>query len=152
MEAIAFVVLRVVLAWIFLYPLKALLSDWEGTVDLVGLIAPCKPHFFAVIMVLVMIAGSLSVLLGFYAQIGAILLFVYSLIGFVVHYKLSQQEAAFELSAEASESDKAVLEQAKGLGIVGHVTSAQKNIVIAAALWVIIFLGSGPYSLIGNLF
>ncbi len=77
------------LAWMFLYPLKALLADWPATIDTVKLIAPFKPSFFAVVMVIVMIVGALSVLFGIFAQIGSLLLLVYCLIGVVVHYKLA---------------------------------------------------------------
>lgn len=140
--------MRVVLAWLFLWPLKGLVSDWAGTVNLVKLVAPFKPAFFAVIMIFVMIFGSLSILLGIYAPIGAALLLIYSLIGFVVHYRLSQQLAAMKLTKAAGDKDKTVFQNAKALGVVGHVTSAQKNIVIAAALLVIVLLGSGPMSLL----
>ncbi|AHE67770.1 DoxX family protein [Legionella oakridgensis] len=152
MEIAAFVVLRIILAWMFLYPLKAQLSDWDATVELVDLIAPFQPQLFAVLMVFVMIAGSLSVLFGIYAQVGAACLMIYSLIGVLVHYKLSRLITSFYLSATASNADQKILEKVQSLGVVGHVTSAQKNIVIASALWVIVCLGSGPYSLSGNLF
>lgn len=152
MEIAAFVVLRLILAWMFLYPLKAQLSDWDATVGLVDLIAPFQPQLFAVLMVLTMIAGSLSVLFGLFAQVGAALLMIYSLIGVLVHYKLSRLVAGLRLSASATIADQQILEKAKHLGVVGNVTSAQKNIVIASALWVIVCLGSGPYSLSGNLF
>jgi len=100
----------------------------------------------------VMFLGALSILFGIYAQIGALFLFIYSLVDVMAHYQLSQQAASQTLSDDASESDKAILETTKALGVVGNVTSAQKNIVIAAALLVIILLGSGPFSLTANLF
>lgn len=152
METVALIILRIVLAWMFLYPLKGLLSDWKGTVNLVRLITPFFPHLFAILMILVMIGGSLSILLGAYAQIGAAFLLIYSLVGVVVHYQLSLQIANQSLSDTATEDDRAVLEKTKALGIAGNITSAQKNIVIAASLLVIVLLGAGPFSLTTNLF
>lgn len=152
METAALIFLRIVLAWMFLYPLKDLLADWKGTVNLVRLITPFFPNLFALLMILVMFLGSLSILFGVYAQIGASFLFIYSLVGVIVHYQLSQQIKTQSLSDEASKDDRAVLEKTKALGVAGNNTSAQKNIVVAAALLVIVLLGSGPFSLTGNLF
>lgn len=148
MEIAAFLLLRLTLAWLFLLPIKGLISDWNNTINLVRLIAPFKPQFFATLMILVMIFGSISILFGIYAQVGALFLFVYSLMGFVVHYRLSKNLDGMTLSASASKQDKVTFQNAKALGVVGHVTSAQKNIVIAVALLVIVLLGSGPFSLL----
>lgn len=152
MDFAAFIVLRIVIAWLFLFPLKVLLSDWPAAVDTVKLVAPIFPSFFAVIMVLVMIVGAFSILLGAFAQIGAALLIIYCLIGVVVHYKLAGLAANSKLSASASKEDRAVSQKLSALAILGNQTSGQKNIVIAAALFFILMIGSGPFSLTSNLF
>jgi len=152
MEITAFIILRIVLAWMFLYPLKALLSDWKETLNLVSLVSSFATKYFAVLMILAMIIGSISILFGIYAQIGATILLIYSLIGIAVHYKLSQKIAKESLSNTATQKDQDVLSETKQLGIVGNITSAQKNIVIAAALLFIALIGSGPYSITTNLF
>ena len=149
MEAtIAFIVLRIVLAWFFLYPVKGLITNWNESVNLVKLVIPIFPNLFTALMILTMIVGSLSILLGIMAPIGALLLFVYSLIGVAVHYKLSLKIEEQALSESASQSDQNILAETKAIGIAGHTTSAQKNIVVASALLIIILMGSGPLSLL----
>ncbi len=151
-EVIAWLVLRIVYAWMFLYPLKVLLADFNATVGLVGLIAPFKPRLCAYLMVAVMIVGSLMILFGIYAQIGGILLMFYCLIGVVVHNKLAQQALSAKLSPGASDSDKGVLKSTADLGAVGNFTSAQKNYVLAAVGFFFFLMGSGPWSFTSNLF
>lgn len=145
---IAFIVLRIVLAWFFLYPVKGLIINWNTSVNMVKLVIPIFPNVFTVLMILTMIVGSLSVLLGIFAPVGALLLFVYSLIGVAVHYKLSQKIKKQALSESASQPDQSILAETKALGVAGHTTSAQKNIVVASALLIIILIGSGPLSLL----
>ncbi len=146
MEVYAWLILRVVYAWMFLYPLKVLLSDWSGTKKTVALLIPFGVPFFAVLMVLVMIAGGLMILLGFYAQIAGFLLLCYSLFGVIVHYRLAAQASALKL-VHADAADQAVLQQAINLALVGNITSGQKNVVLAAVGCFFMLMGSGPWSL-----
>ena len=148
---IAFLVFRIVIAWFFLKPVKSLCANWKDTVEMVKLVFPFYTNAFAVMMVAVMVLGSLSVLFGFYAQVGATFLFVYSLIGFFVHTKLKNKIMLEQLRDEHSSENEKIFNSVKLLGVVGHATSAEKNIVIAAALLIIVLLGSGPYSLTGVL-
>lgn len=152
MEILSFIILRIVLAWMFLYPLAGLIKDWDGTLGLTGLVSNIATKYLAVLMVLVMFIGGVSILFGIYAQLGAAMLFIYTLIGIKVHYKLSQKIARFNLSNLASKEDCNIISETKQLGIVGHITSAQKNVVIAGALLFITLMGSGPYSITDNLF
>ena len=147
MEIVACIVLRLVLAWFFLDPVKGLISDWDASVELVKSIIPFQPQCFAILMIIVMIVGSLSVLFGIYAQIGAGCLLIYTLMGVVVHYRLGNTLSDMRLTKTAVKADKTIFETAKALGIQGHMTSAKKNIVIVAALLQIVLLGSGPFSL-----
>ena len=135
-----------------LYPMKALLSDWAGTKKTVGILIPIFPSFCAVMMLLVMLCGALSVLVGFYSQIGGFLLCVYCIFGIKVHYRLSQLSTAGSLSSRASDSDREVLKEAQGLAVVGNITSAEKNVVLAAVALMFTLLGSGPFSLTANIF
>lgn len=148
---IAFLVLRIVIAWFFLQPVKALCSNWAASRGMVALLFPYAENLLAALMIAVMIVGSLSVLFGIYAQIGAALLFIYTFIGIFVHLKLKNQILALKVSADVFSNDKKQFDAAKNLGVVGHQTSALKNIVIMAALWMIVLLGSGPFSVTGVL-
>ncbi len=132
----AWLILRLAMTWLFLTPVFGLIRDWDGTKQLIRLISPVWINGLAVCCVAIMIAGSLSVLLGVYAQIGAALLGVYCLLGIRVHYQLAKTIAQ---STHPGDGD--------ALGIAGHVSSGQKNVVLAAVCLFIVVFGSGPMSL-----
>jgi hypothetical protein len=152
MDMVAWLVLRVVFAWLFLMPLPGLLKDFKGSMQLTRLLVPVMTPLFTVVMLLIMFVGSLSVLFGFYAQIGGLLLALYSLGGSVVHEKLAKQCQSAVLSGDASDADNTVLSNTGCLGFVGHHSSAQKNIVLAGVGIFFLLMGSGPLSLTGTLF
>lgn len=147
LTAIAFLILRITIAWLFLFPLKQFIPNWKTTVNMVRFLIPFQPQLFAIAMVIVMFFGSLSILFGYYAQVAAFFLAIQCLLGFHIHQKYAQQIMTFQLSSQASPEDRNILKYAKGLGIMGNKTSGQKNIVIAVMLLFIILGGSGPYSL-----
>ncbi len=146
MAIAAWLVLRIVYALFFLYPLKDLLKDWSATKNLVGLLIPFYQGFFSMIMVLVMIVGALSVAFGIYTQIAGILLLGYCLFGVIVHYRLAALAKQQVMSSSASSQDRTVLENTKNLAVVGNLTSGQKNVVLAAMAFFFIVIGSGPCS------
>jgi len=147
-QCLAWVILRLCVAWIFMYPLKDLLRDWPGTVSLAGLLFPKLAKCAAVAMVLVMFFGALSILLGVYAQLFAILLCMYSLMGVVVHMRLAGmvKQAAASLDQENDAVTGMVT-----LGVVGHTTSAWKNIPLAAICFYLAVFGVGPMTVTANL-
>lgn len=152
METVAWLVLRIVYAWMFLYPLKTLLKDWSGAVALTKLIIPIAAPLFTVAMLLAMFFGALSILFGIFGQLAGLVLLVYCLMGAVVHYRLAAAAGKISLSAQSAEEDKNQLAQAIQLATVGHVTSAQKNFVLAAVACFFMLMGTGPYSLTAPLF
>ncbi len=148
MEILAWLTLRIVYAWMFLWPLKALFADWKATEGVVGLICPARlvgPA--AKLMVVVMVTGALSILLGVLPAVGGVLLFIYCLIGAVAHYRLGASATALSLSATAADEDRQALANAAALATVGHVTSAEKNFVLAALGLFFALAGTGPWSL-----
>ena len=151
LQIVAWMILRIMYAWMFLYPLKVLLSDWQVTKNTVALIVPKRlVPLSSILMVIVMIIGALSILLGFYAQIGGLLLLVYCLMGAVVHYKLAK--LIINHQAIANQSNNAALQEVIDMGVVGNVSSAQKNFVLAAVAFFFMLLGSGPMSLTAPFF
>lgn len=142
-EVIAWMVLRIVFSWMYLYPIIGLLKDRTGLVETTRLLFKWKPAFFAGVSIIVMIIGALSILLGVYAQLGGLLLFIFTIGGTVVHYRLAK-------FAEVDLSNPDKMKLAK-LAVVGHVTSAQKNFVLAAVAIFFFLLGSGPLSFTANL-
>ena len=78
------------------------------------------------------------------------MLCLYSIFVIKVHYKLSQEAKAGHLSSQVSDYDREVL--AEALAVVGHITSAETNVVLAAVGLMFTLLGSGAFSLTGNIF
>ncbi len=142
-DHIAWLILRIVFAWMYLYPLITLLQDWPTLVNTTALLFKWQPNFFAVLSVLTMIVGAVSILFGIYAQIGGSLLCVFTLGGAVIHYRLAA-------IAKTSVANPHQHELAK-LAVAGHITSAQKNFVLAAVAFFFALLGSGPMSITMNL-
>ena len=145
---LAWMSLRVVYAWMFLYPAVGLIRDWPTTVATTGLLFPRHPSLFAALSVAGMILGGLMILLGVYGSLAGLFFFVFSLGGARIHYRLAERATAVQLSGEASPADIDVTQELAGLAAVGHVTSAQKNFVLAAVGLFFFLMGTGPWSLI----
>ena len=150
-DTCAWLVLRVVYAWMFLYPAYGLIKDWNTTVQTTALLFPRHPAVFAFGSLVLMIFGSLAILLGVYGQFAAVGLIGFNLGGALLHYRLARRLKRTRLSAEASTADHEVLEEAVNLGVVGHVTSAEKNFVLTAVAFFFVLQGTGPMSLGGAL-
>jgi len=136
--AIAWIVLRVVYAWMYLYPLIALFKNWQDTIDTTALLFKKKPKEFTVGSVFIMIVGGLSILLGIYGRIGGFLLLFFNLGGAYIHYQFANR--AKDFAAEANTS-------LVNLAIIGNVSSAQKNFVLAAVAFFFMIQGTGPWSI-----
>ncbi|MGQ3888485.1 hypothetical protein ACQUW5_05575 [Legionella sp. CNM-1927-20] len=147
MSIIAWIVLRFVFAGFFLYPIYGFLQNWEGAKQTVLLLYPRYADLQVVLMVIVMIIISISILFGIYGHIGGLLAFVYCLFGIRVHLALADKLKAASLSQQATAEDQAMLTDVVSIGRVGHLTSAQKNIVIAAIAFFFMLQGTGPLSL-----
>jgi hypothetical protein len=149
MHTLAWLILRLVYAWMFLYPLKDLLTDWRGTVHLASFIIPFAPKLGALGTLGIMLLGAVSILLGFYPTVGGFLLLIYCLLGGYVHWSLAKQAEHLSLTASSSSANRTILEAAKTLAIQGHVSSGQKNMVLAAVGCFFMLMGTGPLSLGG---
>jgi hypothetical protein len=144
-------ILRIIMAWMFLIPVPGLIRDWESTKVLTRLISGIFVNTCSVISIAMMVLGAASVLLGLYAQIGGILLLAYSLIGVRAHFKLAKLIASIRLPKVCHPDGDHAFAEVKSLGIVGQITSGQKNMVLAATALAFTILGSGPVSITGNL-
>ena len=151
-NSIAWLVLRIIYAWMFLYPALGLIRNWDITVQTTGLLFKRLPFFFAMGSVIIMILGSVSILLGFFGQIGAAGLLFFNIGGALIHYKLAKIAENTVVSKDISAVDKAVVEQLQKLAIVGHVTSAEKNFPLAAIAFFFLIIGTGPLSITANIF
>ena len=145
--AVAWLVLRAVYAWMFLYPSYGLIKDWHGTVQTTALLFPRHTGFFAFGSLVIMILGSLAILLGIYGQLAGVALVGFNLGGALIHYRLARLVRQTHLSASANQADQEALAGVVELGVVGHVTSAEKNFVLAAVALFFALVGTGPLSL-----
>lgn len=139
----AWLILRLVYAWMFLMPLPGLLKNWSATVNLTGLLLPFAKPFFTAIYLLCMFFCALAIFFGIYAKLAAIPLFFISVFGVLIHYRLAKQ--AVQLGGVNPNEQ---VQQLIALAEVGNITSGQKNIVLAAVALFFILIGSGPMSLI----
>ena len=149
-ETIAWLALRTVYAWMYLYPAIGLVRNWPTTVQTTGLLFPRGTTFFAVASLALMIVGSLMILFGVYGQYAAAALVAFNLGGARVHYKLAEAAREATLSSAASSEDRERLSALAGLAEVGHVTSAEKNYVLAAVALFVALAGTGPWSFVPN--
>lgn len=144
---VGWLVLRAVYAWMFLYPAIGLLRDWPTTVATTGLLVPRGAAGFAAISVGFMIVGGLMVLFGAWGRLAGAGFVAFNLGGAVIHYRLAAQAGTAALSPAASEADRDAIAGVVGLATVGHITSAEKNFVLAAVGLFFLLLGTGPFSL-----
>lgn len=144
----AWLTLRTVYAWMYLYPAVGLIKDWPSTVEVTGLLFKKATNLFAVASVAIMIVGGLMILFGVLPRYAALALLAFNLGGAKIHYALAEVAKDTRLSEGASSDDKAAHERLVGLAIVGHVTSAQKNIVLAAVAVFFVLMGTGPCSVL----
>jgi uncharacterized membrane protein YphA (DoxX/SURF4 family) len=147
-EAVAWLTLRIVYAWIYLYPAQGLIRDWPTTVETTGLLLSRGTSFFALVSVTGMIVGALMILLGVYGQFAAVGLFAFNVGGAIIHYRLAAMAKSTRISDLAAADDQTTVERLATLGWVGHVTSAEKNFVLAAVAVFFALVGTGPCSLV----
>jgi putative oxidoreductase len=118
---------RLALAWFFLSEVYTRAGEWEANVALMALKQIPAPPFLFALAILVMVLGGLSLLLGFHARHGAMILFGFTAISSVLmhdywHIKEAGARAAdYEIFA--------------------------RNIAIAGGLLMIMGLGAGPFAL-----
>ncbi|CEK10693.1 DoxX family protein [Legionella hackeliae] len=143
---LAWLVLRIVFAGFFLYACYGFVRNWPAAKQTATLIYPRYANFQAISMLIWMFVISISILLGIYGRIGGALALLFSSIGAYAHYTCAHKLTSIQLSTTATDEDKKLLEEAKAIGMVGHVTSAQKNYVIAAMSFFFMLLGTGPWS------
>lgn len=154
MDTLAWLIIRIAYAWMFIYPVKSLMQDWQGTKLMMDLLVPKSlglQALTAAIMLVIMLFGGLMILFGVYAQIAGLILCIYSIIGYFIHTKLAQSAFVMKNKFEIKAHQDEILDLEK-LAFIGHTTSAQKNFVLAAMGLMFFLLGSGPLSLTSNLF
>lgn len=118
---------RLLLAWFFVANSVAYAGRWEATITLMAMKGVPVPALVLALGLLVMVLGGVSLVLGFHARHGALLLFAFTVIASVLmhdywHIRDAAARAAdFEIFA--------------------------RNMAIAGALLMVVGMGSGPFSI-----
>ena len=147
LATIGLLILRLSIAWLFLWPLPGLVRDWDATVSATALVFP-MPKLVTTDGVCLMPLGAISVGIGIYGRIGGAALALYCIGGVFVHMALSRQPAALMEALTLSDRDRATANTAATIGAVGHVTSAWKNWTVAGGCACIALVGTGPLSIL----
>jgi putative oxidoreductase len=126
-EMISPLVGRLALSWFFLSEAYWRGADWDGQVALMQFMNLPAPPFLLAVAIVVMGLGGLSILLGFHARHGAMLLF-----GFVVVATMLGHEYWHMKTVAERAADYEIFE---------------RNVAIAGGLLMLIGLGAGPFAL-----
>jgi putative oxidoreductase len=118
---------RLALAWFFLSEAYALAKDWDGQVALLTFANLPAPPLLLALALLVMSLGGLSLLLGFHARHGAVLLF-----GFTALATALMHDYWHLKDAGARTADYEIF---------------ARNIAISGGLLMIIGMGAGPFAI-----
>jgi putative oxidoreductase len=126
-ELISPLIGRLALAWFFLSEVYTRAGNWDGQVALLTFANYPAPPVLLALALIVMVLGGLSLLLGFHARHGAVLLFGFTVVATVLmhdywHLKDAAARAAdYEIFA--------------------------RNVAIAGGLLLVVGMGAGPFSL-----
>ena len=118
---------RLALAWFFLSAAIQMGNDWDTQVELLAMAHLPAPPVLLALSLVVMVLGGLSLLLGFHARHGAVLLF-----GFTALVTVLLQDYWHVAN---------VMERATRYEIFA------RNIAIAGGLLMIVGMGAGPFAL-----
>ena len=118
---------RLALAWFFLAEVYARAGDWDTNVTKMAMLGLPVPPLLLAAGLIVMILGGMSLLLGFHARHGAMLLFAFTVAATVLMHdywhlhNVADSDADYEIFA--------------------------RNIAIAGGLLMVIGLGAGPFAI-----
>jgi putative oxidoreductase len=125
-ELISPLIGRLALAWFFLGEVYARASNWDGNVDQLTILNLPAPPVLLALALIVMSLGGLSLLLGFHARHGAILLF-----GFTVAASIVMHDYWNLKDASSRAADYEIF---------------ARNIAIAGGLLMVVGMGAGPFA------
>lgn len=118
---------RILFAFIFIGAGFAHLKDFKHTVEIAAKSKAPFPNFSAFIMILLAIAGGLSITLGFYTKIGAVFIFLFLIpTTFIVHRFWGLPDKAQSAM---------------------HLPHFQKNLALIGVTMLLYYFGPGPFSM-----
>jgi putative oxidoreductase len=126
-EYISPLVGRLILAWFFLSEAMAYAGQWDGTIQLMALKnIPLQPLLLALALI-VMVLGGLSLIFGFQARYGAVMLFGYTIIVSVAMHDFWLINNAIDRAADYE--------------------IFARNMAIAGGLLLLVGMGPGPVAI-----
>jgi len=126
-ELISPLVGRLVLAWFFLTSSFTYGAQWHATITLMALKHLPSPPLLLFGAILLMIVGGISLVFGFYARAGALMLFAFTVcVSVLMHDYWKISDAA----SRAADYD-----------------IFARNMAIAGGLLLIVGMGAGPFSI-----
>jgi putative oxidoreductase len=126
-ELISPLIGRAMLAWFFLSAALDYAGRWHSTMELMAMQGVPAPALLLAIGIIVMLVGGISLLFGFNARYGALLLFSFTLIASIMMHDYWRIRDAVTRAADFE--------------------IFARNMAIAGALLFIVGVGSGPFSL-----
>ena len=125
-ERISPLIGRLVLAWFFLSAVWERSSAWETTIELMAMQhVPAPPPLLALAL-LVMVAGALSLVLGYHTRHGAMLLFGFTIVVTLLMHDFWRIHDAVERAADYR--------------------AFASNLAIAGGLLFLVGMGPGPFA------
>jgi putative oxidoreductase len=126
-ELISPLIGRAMLAWFFLSAALDYAGRWHATITMMAMQGVPAPALLMAVGIIVMLLGGISLLFGFHARYGALLLFTFTLLASIMMHDYWRIR-----DAVARDADYEIF---------------ARNMAIAGALLFMAGIGSGPFSL-----
>lgn len=156
LEDIGSLLLRVALGWLFLTGAWASCKDKAArdfTVSETALVFKWRPELFAMLGVLMMGLGGLSVLFGVFPRLGALAMTIFLVPAAMIHFAKRGQamtlQAEIEPALAAKPEAEAALKLLTTTAVFGHFTAGIKTLSLLGASLYLVFAGAREPMLIG---
>lgn len=150
-EAIGWLIFRVSYSFVFLNAAWQCGKSKEGiawTVEESRILFGKAAPLFGPAGIVVMAVGGLSVLLGIYGEVGGLMLASFVLPGAIIHLRKQKESVSLaeELKNSIQPDGESKLGQLGILASLGHYSSAMKNFSLFGPGLLLLFTGTGAYS------
>jgi uncharacterized membrane protein YphA (DoxX/SURF4 family) len=152
LEDIAALIIRVTIGSLFVisaYACSKNAAARQGAIADTALVFPWRTELFTLAGVMLMLLGGLSVLLGIFPRLGALVLTLFLIPAALIHFRKASQAAALKDAMLAGPAGKsaAARQSVVALGdaaVLGNFTSALKNLTLMALTLYIALAGTEP--------
>jgi uncharacterized membrane protein YphA (DoxX/SURF4 family) len=148
--SIAEAILRVILGWRFLISGLSNILRWPNPVNTAGILFSKHARFFGFVATVLMVAGGLGVAAGFQTPISSVMLIVFLIPTFTVHYywlKVLPTMAPTVRDAINDEKALGYFRKFERQAYHAHEVGIRDNLVLLAAALYFAVRGSGTYGL-----